>query len=43
MRLSVMHNLYFYNDLMAKIRLALDEGRFDAFRRQYSSQLEQKL
>ena len=43
MRLSVMHNLYFYNDLMAKIRLALDEGRFDAFRRQYSRQLEQKL
>lgn len=43
MRLSVMHNLYFYNDLMAKIRLALDEGRFDAFRRQYSEQLARKI
>ncbi len=43
MRLSVMHNLYFYNDLMAKIRLALDEGRFEAFRRQYSEQLSRKI
>lgn len=43
LRLSVMHNLYFYNDLMAKIRLALDEGRFSAFRAQYSAQLAQKI
>ena len=27
MRLAVMHNLYFYNTLMEKIRRALDEGR----------------
>jgi len=33
MRLSVMHNLYFYNTLMEKIRFALDEGRFAAFKR----------
>ena len=26
MRLAVMHNLYFYNTLMEKIRAALDEG-----------------
>ena len=32
MRLSVMHNLYFYNKLMEKIRQALDEGRFEDFR-----------
>ncbi len=31
MRLTVMHNLYFYNHLLAKIREALDEGRFEAF------------
>lgn len=31
MRLTVMHNLYFYNHLLAKIRDALDEGRFEAF------------
>ena len=33
MRLSVMHNLYFYNKLMERIRQALDEGRFEEFRR----------
>ena len=43
MRLSVMHNLYFYNELMAQIRLALEEGRFAAFRRQYSDQLSRKI
>ncbi len=32
MRLAVMHNLYFYNTLMEKIRAALDEGRFEEFR-----------
>ena len=26
MRLAVMHNLWFYNELMAKIREALDNG-----------------
>ncbi len=31
MRLAVMHNLYFYNTLMGKIRKALDEGDFHAF------------
>ena len=31
-RLAVMHNLYFYNDLMERIRQALDEGRFEQFR-----------
>ncbi len=34
MRLAVMHNLWFYNTLMEKVREALDEGRFDAFRRE---------
>ena len=36
MRLAVMHNLHFYNELMARIRQALDEGRFEAFRAEYS-------
>lgn len=31
LRFCVMHNLYFYNDLMRKIRQALEEGCFDAF------------
>ena len=43
MRLSVMHNLYFYNKLMEKIRQALDEGRFQAFRNEYSAKLSRRL
>ena len=34
MRLCVMHNLYFYNEMMEEIRLALDEGRFSEYKRQ---------
>ncbi len=43
MRLAVMHNLYFYNKLMEKIRTALDEGSFAAFRAQYSALLAEKI
>ena len=43
MRLAVMHNLYFYNKLTEKIRLALDEGCFAAFRAEYSARLAQKI
>lgn len=32
MRLAVLHNLYFYNNLMVQIRCALDEGRFEIFK-----------
>ena len=31
-RLCVMHNLWFYNTFMEKIRLAIDEDRFPAFK-----------
>ena len=31
-RLNVIHNLWFYNQLMADIRAALDEGRFARFK-----------
>ena len=43
LRLAVLHNLYFYNDLLAKIRQALDEDRFDEFRARYSGILEQRV
>jgi len=43
MRLAVMHNLHFYNELMAQIRLALDEGRFEEFRKEYSEKLARKI
>lgn len=39
MRLSVMHNLYFYNKLMQRIRDALDAGEFAKFRAEYSEKL----
>ena len=35
MRLAVAHNLYFYNDLMEKIRAALDGGYFESFYQKY--------
>ena len=43
MRLCVMHNLYFYNKLMERIREALDEGRFAQFRAEYSTKLDQRI
>ena len=42
-RLAVMHNLYFYNTLMEKIRDALDNGCFEQFRAEYSEKLSRKL
>ncbi len=43
MRLAVMHNLWFYNTLMERIRAALDAGTYAAFRAEYSPRLEQKI
>ena len=43
MRLAVMHNLYFYNQLTQRIRDALDEGSFEAFRREYSEKLARRI
>jgi len=43
MRLSVMHNLYFYNKLMQRIRDALDNGTFEAFRNEYSVKLSRRI
>lgn len=43
MRLAVMHNLYFYNTLMEKIREALDNGCFEEFRAEYSEKLDKRI
>ena len=43
LRLSVLHNLYFYNALMKKIRDALDEGRFESFFREYADKLDRRI
>lgn len=43
MRLCVLHNLYFYNELMQKIRDALDGGCFEAFYNKYRCILGERL
>lgn len=43
MRLSVMHNLYFYNELMAMIRKAIEEDRFEEFRRENTEKLAKRI
>lgn len=42
-RLAVMHNLYFYNTLMEKIRDALDNNSFADFRAEYSELLARRI
>ena len=42
MRLAVTHNLYFYNNLTAKIREALDGGYFEAFYQKYRNILGER-
>ena len=37
MRLAVMHNLYFYNTLMERIRDAIDNGTFEELRRKINA------
>ena len=39
LRLCVLHNLRYYNRLMEQIRDALDEGRFEAFRKNALDQM----
>ena len=43
LRFSVMHNLYFYNSLMARIRNALELGTFAGFRSAYSEKLDKRI
>ena len=42
MRLAVLHNLFFYNELMQKIRDALDEGCFEEFYHKYHNSLAER-
>ena len=43
MRLCVVHNLYFYNTLMEKIRDALDNGTFEEFKNKYVDLLDTRI
>ena len=43
MRLCVLHNLYFYNELMEKIREAIEKEEFEAFYQKYRVILDQRI
>ena len=43
LRLSVAHNLYFYNELMRRIRAALDAGTFADFHARWAPVLERRI
>ncbi|MBQ6601256.1 MAG: tRNA guanosine(34) transglycosylase Tgt [Clostridia bacterium] len=43
MRLCVIHNLYFYNNMMEKIREALDNGTFAEFKDRYVDLLDTRI
>lgn len=43
MRLAVIHNLYFYNDLAARIRSSLDEGTFASFAASQRGVLDRRI
>lgn len=43
LKLSVQHNLRFYNKLMEDIRAAIDEGRFEEFRKHVNENYGRKL
>ena len=43
MSLAVTHNLYFYNELTAKIREALDGGYFESFYQKYRTVLGERV
>ncbi len=43
LRLAVMHNLWFYNNLMAEIRQALGEGSFASYRAKYTEILDTRI
>ena len=43
MRLCVMHNLYFYNNLMTRIREALDNDTFEEFYNKYVDRLDTRI
>ncbi len=42
MRLMVTHNLYFYNNMMEEIRDAIEQGRYQEYKKQKLKQLEEE-
>ncbi len=43
MRLAVIHNLHFYNNLMKHIRFAIEQDRYDEFYNKYVNKLDTRI
>lgn len=43
MRLAVMHNLYFYNNLMKEIRINIENNTFDEYKNEYCVKLDTRI
>lgn len=43
MRLAVMHNLYFYNNLMTEIRENIENGSFEDYKNEYCVKLDTRI
>lgn len=43
LRLCVLHNLYFYNELTARIRAAVENGAFESFRAENADRLDARI
>lgn len=43
MRLAVVHNLYFYNTLMEKIRSSIEKDAFNSFKNEYCVNLDKRI
>ena len=43
MRLAVMHNLYFYNNLLAEIRSNIENGSFEDYKNEYTVKLDTRI
>ncbi len=43
MRLAVMHNLYFYNNLMKEIRENIENGTFEDYKNEYTVKLDIRI
>ena len=43
MRLTVMHNLYFYNNLFTEIRCNIENGSFEDYKNEYTVKLDTRI
>ena len=43
MRLTVMHNLYFYNNLMSEIRTNIENNTFEDYKNEYCVKLDTRI